>query len=124
MIDTTVQLKMFLSTFVMQLPSLLVCLAAGVVLLVRWRQAPGASLWALLGFGLAALLGLIIPVVQSTVQYWLMNRGDMARHAAIFGALAMVWSVLRALTYVLLLVAVFTDRPAQATPPPVTGGQG
>ena len=113
------QLKMFLSLFVMQLPILLVCLLAGVVVLIRWRQASSGSLWALLGFGLALVLCIAIPVVQTAVQHWVAQSGDIARRASVFTGLSVLWSVLRAATYALLLVAVFAGRStaASTTPP-------
>jgi hypothetical protein len=112
---------MMLSSMAMQLPILLVCLAAGVIILVKWKQASSGSLWALLGFGLALILCILIPVVQTSVQRWVMQSGDIAHRASVFTGLSFVWSVLRAVTYALLLVAVFAGRstPQAAAPPPL-----
>ena len=58
----------FLHSFLMQLPVLLMCLAAVAVVLGKWRQAPRASLWALLGFGLALILCFAIPIGQVAMR--------------------------------------------------------
>lgn len=104
------QIRMLLSMFAMQLPILLVCLVAGVIILVKWKQASHGSTWALLGFGLALILCVVIPVVQTSVQRWVVQGGDIAHRAFVFTGLSILWSVLRAITYALLLVAVFAGR--------------
>jgi hypothetical protein len=104
------QITMLLSTLATQLPVLVVCMVASVVVLVRWKEGSRGSLWALLGFGLALMLCIVVPVVQTTVQRWVMQSGDVARRASVFTGLSILWSVLRASTYALLLVAVFAGR--------------
>ncbi len=99
-----------LQSFAIQLPILLVCLVAAVVVLTKWRQGLRASIWALLGFGLALFLCFAIPLAQSLAHYWAMQRG--ASVSATFTGLAVLWSMLRAISYALLLVAVFAERSA------------
>ena len=110
--NSTDQIKMWFPSFALQLPILLVSLVAVVIILVRWRQAPGAAIWALLGFGLALILCMLIPVVQTTVQSWALQNTDVAHRASLFSSLAILWSVLRAISYALLLVAVVAGRSA------------
>jgi hypothetical protein len=111
--------KFFLSTFAMQLPILLVSLVACVTVLIRWKQTSRGALWALMGFGLAFILCFAIPIGQAVVQHWAMQSGDFARRAPVFTALAVLWSVLRAVTYIFLLVAVLAGRStADAAIPP------
>ena len=64
------QLRLFFSMFTVQLPMLLVCLAATVIVLVRWKQGAQGSVWALIGFAAAAILCVLIPAVQAIVQSW------------------------------------------------------
>ena len=117
--SSTVQIQMLVSTFAMQLPSLLVCLAACVVVVVKWQQGSRGSIWALLGFGLALIICVAIPIVQSVVQPWIMQSSEtMSQRAAILSSLSVLWSLLRAVTYGLLLVAVFAGR---STPQDVRG---
>jgi hypothetical protein len=123
--NQTNQIQMLLSSLMMQLPLLLVCLAAVAFVLVRWKQASRGAIWALLGFGLALVLCLAIPLVQTAVQQWVMQGGNVAHRAGIFGGLSLVWSVLRAASYALLLVAVFAGRatPQAVAPPPLIQGE-
>jgi hypothetical protein len=105
------QIKMLLSMLVVQLPTLFVCFVAGVVILGRWKHAPKGAMWALLGFGLTVILCIVIPVAQTGVQEWMTrNGGTMSERASVLAGLGFLWSVLRAVTYALLLVAVFAGR--------------
>jgi|SRR5439155_13392819 len=107
-------IKMLLTLFGAQVPTLLVCFAAVLVILGRWKEASKGSMWALLGFGLAMALCIIVPVAQFGLQEWVtQNGGTMSERASAFAGLGFFWSVLRAVTYALLLVAVFAGR---ATP--------
>jgi hypothetical protein len=109
--NDTDQIKMLLSMFAIQLPTLLVCFVAGVVILGRWKEASKGAMWALLGFGLTTILCFAIPVAQAGVQEWMKHSGwPMAERASVFAGLGFLWSVLRAVTYALLLVAVFAGR--------------
>jgi hypothetical protein len=100
------QVKMFVSMFVMQIPVMLVCLAAFVVIPAAWTRAPRASLVALLGFGLAFVLCFAIPMGQTALQIW-MRGGHAAEKVTVMTAVSVMWSVLRAVSYGLLLLAVF-----------------
>jgi uncharacterized integral membrane protein len=105
------QIELSLSMFAIQLPTLLVCFVAGVVILGRWKQGSQGSMWALLGFGLATLLCFVVPVAQTGLQQWLRHSGrTMVESASVMAASSFVWSVLRAVTYALLLIAVFAGR--------------
>ena len=118
--NNTDQLRLLLSTFAIQVPTLLVCLVAGVVILGKWKEGSNGSLWALLGFGLAALLCFAVPVAQTGVQDWIIHSGHTAiEGASVMAGISIVWSVLRAVSYALLLIAVFAGRP---TSPPATFG--
>ncbi len=115
--NNTDQITLLLSTFAIQLPTLLVCFVAGVVILGKWKEGSRGSIWALLGFGLAAILCFAIPAAQTAVQGWIKQSGhSMVEGASVMVSVSIVWSVLRAVTYALLLRAVFAGR---STPPPV-----
>ena len=112
------QIKLLLSMFAIQLPTLLVCFVAGVVILGRWKQGSKGSIWALFGFGLAAVLCFAVPVAQTAVQDWVRHGGHTTvESASVMASVSIVWSVLRAVTYALLLMAVFAGR---STSPPVS----
>jgi hypothetical protein len=109
------QTKMLLSLFATQLPTLIVCFVAGVVILGRWKEASKGAIWALFGFGLATILCFAVPVTQFGVQEWMtQSHAPIAERTTVFAGLGFLWSVLRAVSYGLLLVAVFAGR---STPP-------
>ena len=111
--EQSVQMKMFVTMFVMQIPVMLVCLAAFVVIPSAWKRAPRACLLALLGFGLAFVLCFAIPIGQTALQLW-MRGVDAASRASLMTGLSVLWSVLRAVSYGLLLLAVFMATRACA----------
>jgi hypothetical protein len=68
-------------------------------------------MWALLGFGLTALICFALPVTQTAVQDWVRHSGyTISESALVMAGISMVWSVVRAVTYALLLIAVFAGR--------------
>src|SRR5205807_6559145 len=92
-----------------QFPVLLGCLVGIMVALLSWRRAPAASLWTFLAFCLAFFLCILIPVSQQTVLRLMKENSFDARVTANI-VLGVVWSVLRAVSYVLLLVGVYAGR--------------
>ena len=91
---------------------------AGVVVLGKWKEGSKGSMWALLGFGLATFLCFAIPVAQTAMQDWVIHSGHtMIESASTMAGVPIVWSVLRAATYALLLIAIFAGR---STSPPLS----
>jgi hypothetical protein len=110
--NDTALLTTLLTLFAGQLPILLVSSVGCVVMMGRWNDGSCAAGWALLGFGLALALCVIMPVGQTLVQNWVVGSGlSMVQRAWAFTALGVVWSVLRAATYALLLMALWVRRP-------------
>jgi predicted membrane channel-forming protein YqfA (hemolysin III family) len=92
------------------LPILLICLAAVVIVLAKRRQLSRAFLWALSGFGLAAFL---CPL--SSFMYAYLNRlwmTDPNNHLGGYYAMCwlILWFILMAASYALLLIAVCAGR--------------
>jgi hypothetical protein len=104
------EIKTFLSTFAVYLPRVIICLVACIVILAKWRDARGGALWALLGFGLALILCFVMPVGQTVLQHWVFQNGDRETRMWAFSAFGMIGSVLQAVIYVFLLVAIFAGR--------------
>ena len=96
--------------FAMNLPTLVVCIVALAVIFTKWKQTPSGSLWAFLGFGLALILCFTAPAMQAIVQLWAMQGGDVGQRLHLLSGLSILWSLLRAATFVFLLVAVFAGR--------------
>ena len=104
------EIKTVLSTFAVYLPRVIICLLAVVVILAKWREARGGALWALLGFGLALILCFVMPVGQTMIQHWVFQDSDRASRMWAFSAFGMIGSVLQAVIYLFLLVAIFAGR--------------
>ena len=105
-----------------QLPGLLAALVGCGVVLTKWKQSGSGSIWALLGFGLAAGTCLLIPLSQILLQRWIIEGYEpAARAGAVATSLGLFWGFLQALVYVFLLVAVFAGRGAnqRVSPPPL-----
>lgn len=109
--EHTDQLRIFLSMLAVNVPILLVCFVAGVVVLGRWRDASNASLWALLGFGLLLVLCFVMPLAQTMLQQWVMGHGERASRMWAFTAFGIASSILHAIIYALLLGAIYAGRP-------------
>jgi len=102
-----------LSNLASQSPVLLVCLVACFVILARWKQGSRGLVWALLGFGLALVLSIVVPIAQTSLQRWAIESGgSMASRASIMTGASLVWAAMRAISYICLLVAIFAGRPA------------
>jgi len=97
--------------FVAQLPVLIVSVLGCVVIMARKNELGGAAAWALMGFGLSVVLCVLIPLAQILVQKWVIESGSsMAQRSSVFTVLALVWSILRAASYGLLLMAILAGR--------------
>ena len=98
-----------LRTELMHLPIIMIGLAVIVIAIVKWRQAPQASLFCLLGFGIIVSLSVGMPFVQ---YFLIMGPGKLAPGGmgVWMTVLSVSWSLLVAVAYVLLAVAVFAGR--------------
>jgi len=111
MINTMLLIE-FIEGVASQLPVLIVALVGVIVTLTRWKDAPSARVWSLLGFGIAIILCFLVPASQVGVRYWIMqNPMNHVTVTTAFTVLTIFWSVLRAASYVSLLVAIFAGRP-------------
>ena len=108
--NNTDEIKTFVSLFAAYLPRVIICLVALVVIFAKWREARGGALWALLGFGLALILCFVMPIGQTMLQHWFQG-GDRESRMWAFSAFGLMVSVLQAIIYVFLLVAIFAGRP-------------
>ncbi len=99
-----------LGVLVHQLPAVLMCLAACIVLLSKWESNSASFRWALVGFGILLLIGFAVPVTQVYLQHWLRESGNAGNARLVYGISGGVWSVLRAAAYGFLLAAVLSTR--------------
>ncbi len=101
----------------MQIPALVVCVVGFVVLLARGKKEVPGKTWALLGLGLALGVSLVMPILQNIAQYSFRSGSDAAMRAQTFSILALLSSLLRAVSYAFMLVALLVRPPV--TPPPL-----
>src|SRR6476620_11606598 len=114
-ITDNAHLTVLLSLFVGQLPVLIVSVLGCVVIVARKNELSGAASWALMGFGLSIVLCNLNPAAQAIVQKWVMEGGtSVAQRAPLFTVLGVVWSILRAISYALLLAAILAGRQRSA----------
>ena len=95
----------------MNVPTLLVCFVAGVVILGRWREGSSASFYAALGFGLVLVLCFVMPLAQTIIQQWVFENGQRESRMWAFTAFGIAGSVLHAIVYSFLLAAIYAGRP-------------
>jgi len=114
---------LFLQSLAYQTPTLLVCLIACIVTILNWHLSPRASMFSIIGFGLALAICFLSPLTQSLVQYSFAHDSN-APHSlgSKLVGLAALWSALRAVSYGLIVAAIYAGRSEQrtvSTPPPV-----
>lgn len=102
-----------LTAWASHLPAIIAFIAALIVIMVRWQQAPRPSLFALLG----TLLGLFMAITMPAIYVWLPqllmknssgNYGESVGRA--FLLLNIVGSVLYAVSFLLIFSAVYMGR--------------
>ena len=106
-ISDSTQWKVLFSLFAAQSPVFIVSIVACMVIVTRWHDGGRGWSWAFAGFALSVALCILIPVAQTLVQQWAMDGSrSMVQRASVFTAMGLVWSVLRAGSYGLLLMGL------------------
>ncbi|MEZ0389578.1 MAG: hypothetical protein ACAI34_21040 [Verrucomicrobium sp.] len=108
-----------LSMLMGQIPMLLAYAAALIILIVRWRQAPRASMLALCG----VLFGLFLMVLMPLLYAWLPRRhvsggGSTAEMSTMVGIVSIAGSIAHAVAFGFLFLAIYADRRYPSPPPP------
>jgi len=103
----------FLMQLLLQAPALLACVAGIVVALVFWQRCPRSAMFALTGMALL----LVATLAQQFLSFYiitLVRQGHwgMQQIGWLVGVNTIIWSVIRAAAYGLLLTAVFMNRKA------------
>lgn len=109
--NLSAEITMFLTMFLFQAPTLIVCLVAIVVILVRGQLAPQATLWAMIAFGLTLILSIVVPAVQTLIQHWVFqSSGDFKSRNWAFQVSGGFWAIVHALVYICFLIAICAGR--------------
>src|SRR4051794_21071075 len=109
------QLRIYLSMLAVNLPTLLVCGFACVILLGKSEAGSRRIFWAMLGFGLAVVLCFLLPAAQTFLQRWVFESGSRIGRTWVFTMFGFVASILHAVIYGCLLVAVLARPGSEQT---------
>jgi uncharacterized membrane protein YccF (DUF307 family) len=106
--DTLDLLSFLVSGLLAQLPVMLVCIVACALILTRKNKIAAAPKYALWGFGLAAGLGVSMPVLSGILQVWLIRLDGASRlnYIHLMWFVQLLGALLHAATYGLLLMAM------------------
>jgi hypothetical protein len=107
MISDSIQWQVMFSLFAAQSPVFIVSVVACMVIVTRWHDGGQGWTWAFAGFALSVALCIAIPVSQTLVQQWAMDGShSMVQRASVLTVMGVGWSVLRAISYGLLLMGL------------------
>ena len=104
--NTSDQLRIFLSMLAVNLPTLLVCGFACVILVGKSEAGSRRIFWATLGFGLAIVLCFLLPAAQTFLQQWVFQGATHVSRAWVFTVFGFATSILHAVIYGCLLAAI------------------
>ncbi len=113
MIDTSHLFQQILSSALFSLPNLLISIAALLFVFSKWKQAPTASLWAMLAFALLLVLSLVTPTLRIVITHSMMGSPEGSMWA--FTTLSIASSILYGLVFVLCLIAIYAGRGKPST---------
>ncbi len=105
-----------LTRFLAQLPVYLVWLVGAIVAVVRWRRHPRVSLLAVAGLAVLFLSSLVSTAANSMLPMMVASgalRGSFSRMATVLAVCSIVFAVIAAVGYGLLLAALFSGRAPQ-----------
>jgi len=99
-----------------ELPSILTLMGSIVVAGILWRRAPSSSLFVGLACGLSLVLLILYPVAWQVARH--VTQGDPQTARKINIAFAVFWSLVRSVSTILLVVAVYAGRERLRVSPP------
>ena len=98
-------------------PSILICIIGVIIILDRWRSLGNAALPACLGFAGLVVVGLLQPLVSSFLPPLLLKiAGSAAGIRSAYGVVNLLFSLLRAAAYFLLILGVIRGRKPPEAP--------
>lgn len=94
-----------------QIPLYLAYLVGSTIALMRWSRHPRASLYLLISIFVSFITQIIVTAVQVWLPYYLITLNtDSRSYAYYFYGLSVIANLIHALTFGLLLLAVFSER--------------
>ncbi len=104
-----------------QLPAMIAFLVGIVLAFVYMRRARRACIFALAGFGIQLISGLVYPFIMFFALEKMRFGGSATGYGMIMTVVGVVFSVVHAVALGLIIAAVFSGRPK--TSPVLTGVQ-
>jgi hypothetical protein len=111
--DLGAKLSNILRAVLLQLPSLLTILACLVAAFIRWPRHPRVSLTVIISLVLLGAFTLIFPFLYAFMPEMLGFSGDFLRRQVVFAVISFVYNSLWAVALLVLLIAIFRQRPPQ-----------
>ena len=108
--NNTDLIEILLHELLMQSPTLIVCIVAIFLIITKWKQSSRGASLALWGFGLVLVLSMFMPILTTLLQKWVFQGGQQTQRMWAFTTFAIVWAVLHAVAYVLILMALFAEQ--------------
>jgi hypothetical protein len=118
-------LEMALRVLVGNIPMLLAHAAALIIVITRWRVSPRVSILALCGVLLGLFLLLVTPFVYTYLSRTLSAGGSGSSTMSItsmYAVVGFVTSLVHAISFGFLLLAIYKDRQSPMAPPPPPSG--
>ena len=110
-------IKQFFFPLLMQLPVLLVCLVGLLVTLSQWNRLGSGAIWALLGFALALTASVLPALSQPAISRYLLSGAGSDQRYYVMNLFSVFWAIVRATSYALLAVSIFSSRSQNTTAP-------
>lgn|SRR5574341_378269 len=97
-----------------QIPSLLTIIVCAICAVIRWKHHPRVSLAVLISLALLLIHLFIFAVVYAWVPEWIIRSANQANRSTVtrnvYIVMAVIYNVLEAVPFVVLLVAIFMRR--------------
>ena len=111
--DNTNNINEILKGVLVELPLIVTCLAGIVVARTFWQRTPSASKYLIVACTISLGACVLYPV--SIQVFWVMLKNSDHQTVDIASnVFAAVWSILRSVSYILLMVAVYVGRKSVA----------
>jgi hypothetical protein len=108
------------------IPMLLAYAAALIIVITRWRVAPRVSILALCGVLLGLFLVLVTPLVYTYLSRTLSSGSSGSGSStmsitSVYAVVGFVTSLVHAISFGFLFLAIYKDRQSPIAPPPPPG---
>ncbi|MFO0883545.1 MAG: hypothetical protein U0894_05055 [Pirellulales bacterium] len=111
------EFDMYLASLMTQLPILVVGVLGLLAILSQRKRLGNASHWAVMGI-LLAMAASVLPIFcQDEISKHFLFGASPQQQFAVMAYFAVLWAILRATSYALLLVAIFSSRSQNTSAP-------